>query len=68
MAAEVGIVEEVPHEPDLGRSEAVDHHEVPVEAGVKGLEVGRGGRPGDAKRPEPLVGVGLDGDALETHP
>lgn len=67
VAAEVGIVEKVPHEPDLGHGEAVDHHEVSVEAGVKCLEVGSSGRPRDAERAEPLVSGGLDADALQAH-
>lgn len=67
VAADLGVVQQVPHEPDLGDAEAVDHHELPVEAGVKGLKVRRCGRPGDAKGSKALVAPRFDADQLKTH-
>lgn len=39
VAAQLGVVEEVPHEPDLGNTEAVNDHEFSVETRVERLKV-----------------------------
>ena len=60
-------MEELPHEPDLGRGEAVDDHEFSVETGVEQLEVGGSGRPDDAESPEALVACRFEADPLKAH-
>lgn len=55
VAAQFGVVQQIPHEPDLRNAEAVDHHELPVETGVERLKVGRRRRSGNAKRPKAQV-------------
>lgn len=67
VAAHFGVMEEVPHEPDLWDAEAVDDHELPVEAGVERLEVGRRGRTGDAEGSKALMARRFDADQLEAH-
>lgn len=67
VAAQLGVVQKVPHEPDLRNGEAVDHHQLFVEAGVERLEVRRRGRPRDPKGPKALVAIRFDADQLEAH-
>lgn len=67
VAAESRVVQERPHEPDLGDAEAVDHHQLPVEAGVKGLQVGRRRRLRDPEGAEALVVGRFEAHQLEAH-
>lgn len=67
VAAQFGVVQEVPHEPDLRNTEAVDNHQFPVKTGVERLEVGRCRRPGDPEGAEALVARRFDADQLEAH-
>lgn len=67
MAAQFGVVQEVPHEPDLWDTEAVDHHELLVETGVERLKMRRRRWPGNAEGPEALVARWFDTNQLEAH-
>lgn len=55
VAAQLGVVQEVPHEPDLRNIEAVNNHELLVKTGVKRLQVGRCRGSGNSKGPKALV-------------
>lgn len=55
VTAQFGVVQEVPHEPDLRNTEAVNDHQFPVETGVESLKVRRCRRSGDSEGPKALV-------------
>lgn len=55
VAAQFGVMQEVPHEPDLRNTEAVNNHEFPVKTGVERLKVGRCRRSGNSEGPKALV-------------
>lgn len=55
VAAQFGVMQQVPHEPNLRDTEAVNDHEFSVETGVEGLEVRGSWRARDPECPEPLV-------------
>lgn len=55
VTAQFGVVQEVPHEPDLRNTEAVNDHQFPVETGVERLKVRSCRRSGDSKGPKALV-------------
>lgn len=67
VAAQFGVVQQVPHEPDLGHTEAVNNHEFPVETRVECLKVGRCRRSGNAKSPKALVAKRFNANQLEAH-
>lgn len=67
VAAQFGVVQEVPHEPDLRNTEAVNNHELPVETGVERLKVRRCRRSGDSEGSKALVAGRFDTNQLETH-
>lgn len=67
VAAQLGVMQKVPHEPDLRNGEAVNHHELFVEAGIERLKVRSSRRPGDSKSPKALVAIRFDADQLEAH-
>lgn len=67
VAAQFGVVQEVPHEPDLRNTEAVNNHQFPVETGVERLKVGRCRRSGDSEGSKALVARRFDADQLEAH-
>ena len=67
VAAQLGVVQEVPHEPDLRNTEAVNNHEFPVKTRVKCLKVGRCRRTGNPEGTEALVTRWFDTDQLEAH-
>lgn len=67
VAAQLGVVQEVPHEPDLRSAEAVDDHEFPVETRVERLEVGRGRRSRDSESSKALMARWFDAYQLKAH-
>lgn len=67
-AAQTGIVQQVPHQPDLGNTETVNNHEFSVETGIKCLKVGRRRGPGDSKSAKALVSCWFYTNNLKAHP
>lgn len=67
VAAQVRVVEEPEHEPDLWDAQAVDHHQLFVETRVKGLKVRSCRRSGDPEGPKALVTGRFDTNYLEAH-
>lgn len=67
VAAQFGVMQEVPHKPDLRNTEPVNHHEFPVKTGVKRLKVGCCRRSGNPEGPKALVACWFDADQLEAH-
>lgn len=67
VAAQLGVMQQVPHEPNLRDAEAVNDHEFSVETGVKRLKVRGSWRAGDPEGPESLVAQRLDANQLEAH-
>lgn len=67
VTAQVRVMQEVPHEPDLRNTKAVNNHKFPVETGIKCLKV-RGGRwSRDSEGSKALVARGFDANQLEAH-
>lgn len=67
VTAQFGVVQEVPHEPDLGDREAVNNHELSVKTGVKCLQMGRSRWSRDSKGPKALMTWWFNTDQLEAH-
>lgn len=67
VAAQVGVVQEVPHQPDLWDTEAVNDHELSVKTGVERLKVGRCRRPGNPEGAKSLMTKRADANQLEAH-
>lgn len=55
VAAQFGVVQEVPHKPNLRNAEAVNDHEFPVKTGVECLKMGRCRWSWNSKGPKALV-------------
>lgn len=67
VAGQFGVMQEVPHEPDLRDIEAVNNHEFAVETRIKCLKVGRGRGSVNPEGSETFMAQRFDTDQLKAH-